>query len=116
MSDADREPFDDSFHGPDPVFRESLGTLGGILLCLAIWGLMTLVAKVANPEVDLKWGVVPTSRPWEHASSGSRPGSMASGWRPDHERHRQGREAPGSRKRGYRGRRSPRSGPNRSWR
>jgi hypothetical protein len=55
MSDADREPFDDSFHGPDPGFRESLGTLGAIFLCLAIWGLMTLVAKVANHEVDLKW-------------------------------------------------------------
>jgi hypothetical protein len=55
MSDADRKPLDDSFHGPDPGFRGFFGALGAIFLWLAIWGLVTLVAKVANRAVDLKW-------------------------------------------------------------
>jgi hypothetical protein len=55
MSDANRKPFDDSFHGPDPEFRGFFGALGAIFQCLAIWGLVRLVAKVANHEVDLKW-------------------------------------------------------------
>jgi hypothetical protein len=55
MSDADRKPSDDSFHGPDPGFRGFFGAPGAIFPCPAIWGLVTLVAKAADHEVDPKW-------------------------------------------------------------